>query len=204
MKKKHLILVAALVPIIMIPFTGLTWVIFSIYCFLVYFRKSSDIYAAIALNPRLKFFLFSLLFGMITEVFAVVDNLPKPPDERILLNPDPMIDLYLALGYYSAFALVWTIAYHRFNFTHLSIFLIAGSFGLVFEQTGGILFSLNPFIYLYVFLVYGSFQASAAALADRGRRKLEAWKTIVIGIGAELSSFLLAAFFLFLLSLPLQ
>ncbi len=203
MKRKNLILVAALIPIIMIPFTGLTWVIFSIYCFLVYFRKFSQWYSKIPMDSRVKFFLFSLLFGMITEVFAVVDNLPKPPWERILLNSDPVIDLYLALGYYSAFALIWSIAYHRFNFNHLSVFLIAGSFGLVFEQTGGILFSFNPFIYLYVFLVYGSFQASAPALADAGR-KMGVWKTVLIGIGVELASFFLASLFIFLLSIPLQ
>ena len=74
-----MILVAALIPIIMIPFTGLTWVIFSIYCFMVYFRKFSERYNDIPLNPRLKFLLFSFLFGMITEMFAIVDNLPKPP-----------------------------------------------------------------------------------------------------------------------------
>ncbi len=204
MKRKNLILIAALIPIVMIPFTGLTWVILSIYCFIVYFRKSSEWYSKIPMDSRVKFFLFSLLFGMITEVFAVVDNLPKPPGERILLNPDPVIDLYLALGYYSAFSLIWTLAYHRFDFNHFSVFIIGGSFGLVFEQTGGILFSLNPFIYLYVFLVYGSFQASAAALADIKRRKMPAWKTILIGIGVELASFFLAALFLFLLSIPLQ
>ena len=204
MKKKHIILVVALIPMVMIPFTGLTWVIFSIYCFIVYFRKFSEKYNDIPLNPRVKFFLFLLLFGMITEVFAIVDNLPKPPGERILFNPNPMIDLYLALGYYSAFALMWSLTYYRFNFTHFSIFLIAGSFGLVFEQTGGILFSLNPFIYLYVFLVYGSFQASTAALANTERREIVGWKAILIGIGIELSSFVLAALLLFLLSIPLH
>ncbi len=152
MKSKNVILIAALIPIIMIPFTRLTWFIFSIYCFLVYFRKSSEWYSKIPMDSRLKFFLFSLLFGMITEVFAVVDNLPKPPGKRILFNSDPMVDLYLALGCYSAFALILTLACYRFDFNHLSVFIIGGSFGLVFEQTGGILFSLNPFIYLYVLL----------------------------------------------------
>ncbi len=122
MNKRIFIFIAALVPIVMVPFTGFTWIIFSLYCFAVYFKKLPELFMKIPLSPRLKFFVFFFIFGMLTEVFAIVDNLPKPPADRILFSANPWLDLYFAVGYYSAFALVWSVAYFRFKFSHLDIF----------------------------------------------------------------------------------
>ncbi|WP_054840003.1 hypothetical protein [Thermococcus sp. JCM 11816] len=44
----------------------------------------------------------------LVEVLAIIDNLKlSPPEERILLNPDPLTDLYLAFAYYFPFVLYW-------------------------------------------------------------------------------------------------
>jgi len=204
MMRKHLWIIAAIVPIILIPFTGFTWLIFSIFSFILYSKKLQLLYSRISIEPMLKFFIFSLLFGLITETLAIIDNMPLLPERRILFNPDPSTDIYLATGYYSAFALVWSIAYFRFKFTYKSIFLIAGLFGLVFEQMGKILLSLNPFAYLYVFLVYGSFQACTAALDHRTVKHVKVWKITLVGIGVELISFFLAALLLHLLAILLN
>ena len=200
---KHLWIIAAIIPLLLIPFTGFTWLIFSIFIFILYSKKLQLWYSRIPLNPALKFFIFSLIFGLITEALAIIDNVPLPPERRILFNPNPATDIYLATGYYSAFALVWSIAYFRFEFTYKSIFFIAGAFGLFFEQMGKILFSFNPFAYLYVFIVYGSFQACAAALDHRTAEHVNVWKITLVGIGVELSSFLLAALLFHILALPL-
>ncbi len=207
--RRKLTLILALIPIFMIPITGLTWVIFSIFLFLIFFKDRLGWYERIKFSPPLKFFIFFMLFGLITEMFAVVDNLPKPPSERILLHHDPWIDMYLAIGYYAGFAISWTFFITRFNFSYPHVFLIGGFFGLIFEQTGGILFSLNLFIYLYVFLVYGSFQASAAVLAESElrrmkRKEIKKWTMALLGALIEIISFFLAWLFLFLLKIPVN
>jgi hypothetical protein len=40
---------------------------------------------------------FGLLFGLPTEVFAILNNRHLPPEERILLSPNPMLDLAYVL-----------------------------------------------------------------------------------------------------------
>ncbi len=205
--KKWVCLILAIIPIVLIPLMGLTWLIFSVFCFLIYFKpKLKKWYQKIHLSSGFKFILFFLLFGYITEISAVVDNLPKPPEQRALLNPNPLIDLYLAFGYYLAFALVWYLFTRRFNFTYRDAFLIAGSFGILFEQSGKILLSFNPFAWLYVFLVYGSFQASALVISenDIAIKKISPWKKVILGIALEVSAFLLAGAFLWLLQLPIK
>ncbi len=189
---------------------GFTWLIFSIYCLLVYFStRAQRWYENISIASYLKFLAFFLFFGILTELFAIIDNMPLPPEDRILFNADPFIDLYLALGFYLAFAIVWYVVYSRINFTHGEVFVIAGTLGILFEQTGKLLLSLNIPGWIYVFLVYGSFQASAIILAEKemnslSRKELSIPKKIIVGVVAEFSAFILAAVFLWLLKLPLK
>ena len=160
--RREFLLVLALIPVILIPILGFTWLIFSIYLLASCCgNRLRDMVRRTQVNSHILFFILALLSGFAVEILAIIDNLPKPPEERILLNPDPIIDMYLATAYYSAFAIAWDLALHRVNFTHREVFIIAGSFGIIFEQTGAILLSMNPFIWLYVFLVYGSYQALA-------------------------------------------
>ena len=44
---------------------------------------------------------FGVFFGLLTEVFAIINNRSLPPEKRILLSPDPMLDLIYGLFYYS-------------------------------------------------------------------------------------------------------
>ena len=41
---------------------------------------------------RVSFIGFGLFFGMLTEVFAIVNNRHLPPEQRILLSPNPVLD----------------------------------------------------------------------------------------------------------------
>jgi len=200
-------IILASIPLALTPFTGFTWWIFSIFSLLVYFRpKIENWYEKIALPSWEKFILFFLLFGYLTEIFAIVDNLPKLPPERALFSPYPLMDLYLAFGYYLAFAIIWYIILKNFKFRYWEIFIIAGSFGILFEQSGKILLSLNLFAWLYVFLVYGSFQASVSVMAENalGKKKISIAKKVIIGIIAEVSAYMLAVAFLWLLKLPIK
>lgn|GEM_PF-1538582 len=40
-----------------------------------------------------------LFFGLLTEIFAIVNNLHLPPVQRILLSPVPVLDLVWCHGY---------------------------------------------------------------------------------------------------------
>ncbi|ADD09107.1 hypothetical protein [Candidatus Aciduliprofundum boonei] len=200
-------LILASIPLILTPFTGFTWWNFSIFSLLIFFRsKIERWYEGIALPSWAKFILFFIIFGYITEIFAIIDNMPKPPTERALFSPYPLTDLYLAFGYYLAFAIVWYIILRTFKFKYWEVFIIGGSFGILFEQSGKILLSFNFLAWLYVFLVYGSFQASVPAIAENnlGKRDISTYKKIIIGIIAEILAFILAVALLWILELPIK
>lgn len=40
---------------------------------------------------------FGVFFGLLTEVLAIINNRSLPPEKRILLSPDPMLDLIYGL-----------------------------------------------------------------------------------------------------------
>ncbi len=201
---KYIWLVLAAIPLILIPFLGVTWLNFSIFCLLLYYREPlSKWYHKVRVSREIKFILFFLLFGYLVEILAIVDNLPLPPAERILLHPNPIVDLYLATGYYLGFAIAWFMVGRSYKFTILEIFLLGGFFGILFEQMGKVFFSFNPFAWLYVFLVYGSFQASAPLLAREELfigKELSLWKKVLLGVITEVLAFILAGLLLWFLS----
>jgi hypothetical protein len=41
----------------------------------------------------LSFIGFGMFFGFLTEIFAIVNNRHLPPEQRILLSPNPVLDL---------------------------------------------------------------------------------------------------------------
>ncbi|NPA74719.1 MAG: hypothetical protein GXO25_01385 [Euryarchaeota archaeon] len=204
---RALYLILAVIPVLLIPVMGCTWLIFSIYALMLYLKEPlQQRYEKLPGAPTVKYFIVFLLFGLLTETFAIIDNLPRHPNQRILLNPAPFTDLYLALGYYGGFALVWSMVRKKFRFTHTEVFLIGGIFGIVFEQTGKLLLSLQIFAWPYVFLVYGSFQAIPALLAEKENKACPVNKYWKIGMGilTEFACFVSAGLFLYLLSIPLQ
>ncbi len=208
--KRYLYYIIAAIPLLLIPFMGTTWLIFSIYMLILahreWFSERMDAFLKKGGFPGL--LLIFLLSGLVLEVLAVIDNLPKPPGERILLHPDPVIDLYLALGYYGGFALAWSITLWKVKLSHKEVFLIAGAFGILFEQTGALLFTFQIFAWPYVFLVYGSYQAIPPLLASkylnsRERKEYGKLGKILVGALVEVSGFILAGLFLSLLKMPL-
>jgi hypothetical protein len=207
MMRREIYLVLGAIPLLTIPLLGYTWLIFSVYALLIYLKdRVSDAYSRWSMPSVPKYFITFLAFGMLTEILAIVDNIPRPPSERILLNPSPAVDLYLALGFYSGFALVWSIVLRFVNMTHRFVFTVAGAFGILFEQTGRLLFTFQILAWPYVFLVYGSFQAAPALMAERENRgkNVGTATRILIGAGTELGCFVAAALLLWIFSIPIQ
>lgn len=112
-----------------------------------------------------KYIVLGTFFGLVTEGLAIVDNWDSPPEEKILFHPDPGVDLLLGLGFYFWIAVVWAVLIKKYTFTWKSVFVIGGIWGIVAEQDMAVLLSpftygvLGFFMYVYVFLVYGSFMA---------------------------------------------
>lgn len=108
-----------------------------------------------------KSFIFYLIIGtivgLITELFAILNNLSKPPEERILFHPDPAINIVLAIFYYFPIFFFAAIILHKYKMTEINVFLIGGIYGICTEQMFQILLSFNLILWFYVFLVYGSF-----------------------------------------------
>src|SRR5208283_5866426 len=50
---------------------------------------------------------FGLLFGLLTETFAIVNNRHLPPEQRILLSPVPILDLVYGIFFYLMLIVTW-------------------------------------------------------------------------------------------------
>lgn len=81
-------------------------------------------------------------FGLLIEVFAILDNLQKPVAERILLSPDPLTDLFFGLFYYSFVVVTWYLLIRKISFSKADVFLLTGALGIATEQAGNIFWGI--------------------------------------------------------------
>lgn len=139
-----------------------------------------------------------IVFGLLTECFAILDNLKRLPQDRILIDANPFRDLCFGFFYYGLFIVVWYYLLRRSRFSVWQVFLISGLFGILTEQfnpaAGGptILLSaiFNPLfgipVAILIACVYGIFPASAYLLTEnrfgmeRGRAT---WRAAGIALG---------------------
>ncbi|NJE04783.1 hypothetical protein E3E36_01165 [Thermococcus sp. M36] len=144
-----------------------------------------------------KYLAVGMASAYLVEILAVIDNLKRPPAERILLHPDPLTDLYLAFAYYLPFVLYWGLAVRRYDYRWWEVFLIGGATGILMEQMGAVFLSFNPLAWLYVLLVYGSYKAVPVLVAEdclnkMGRANIGKWKKLVLGLLIEFLAFVSA------------
>ncbi|SFM92535.1 hypothetical protein [Methanolobus profundi] len=122
---------------------------------------------------RTSFIGAGVLFGLLTEVFAIIDNLPKPAEQRILLSPDPVNDIIFGFAYYLFVISAWYLVLRRFKYTGRDVFLITGIYGIFAEETGQVflrIFTETVFGLLYaiiVMFVYGIFPMLAHMLNEK-------------------------------------
>ncbi len=118
----------------------------------------------------LAYFVAGVGLGLITEVFAILGNLQRPPGERILLHPDPPVDLLFGVVYYGLFIAVWYGLLGRWRFSAREVFALSGLFGLATEQAGAIMIGAvtAPLtgipMALIIACIYGIFPGSAYLL----------------------------------------
>ena len=124
-----------------------------------------------------------VFFGLLTEVFAIVNNRSLPPEQRILLSPDPMLDLIYGLFYYSLLIATWYVLIRGFTYSKKEVFLLTGIYGIFTEEMGQVfvrIFTVPVTGLLYAIIVsfvYGIFPMLAYMVSEE---KLGAKKSNVI------------------------
>jgi hypothetical protein len=126
---------------------------------------------------------FGVFFGLLTEVFAIVNNRSLPPEKRILLSPDPMLDLIYGVFYYSLLIATWYILVKVFTYSKIEVFVITGTYGILTEEVGQVflrIFTVPVVGLLYAIIVsfvYGIFPMLAYMVSEE---KLGAKKANVV------------------------
>jgi hypothetical protein len=156
--------------------------------------KLTQLFNKIPSNYR--FIIAGILFGLLTEIFAIFENISKPAEEQFMLSTVPMLDLIYGFVYYLFVILAWYIIVRKINFSKKEIFFITGFYGVLVEQTGGVflgIFTIPGIGLLYAFIVmfvYGLFPMLAYMITkksfDQQRKPSNIWH------------YLLAAFMLFI------
>ncbi|WP_157727212.1 hypothetical protein [Thermococcus profundus] len=181
----------------MVPWLGTTWLIFTVLGTVHKFRERIwALYERHGGNFK-TYLLVGMVSAYLVEVLAVIDNLTLPPEERILLNPDPLADLYLAFAYYLPFVLYWGLAVREYDYSWKDVFWIGGATRILMEQTGAVFLSFNPVAWLYVLLVYGSYKAipvlaAGDCLRKRRRKQIGTGKKLALGALIEALAFVSA------------
>ncbi len=158
-----------LVLLVLLGLQGPMLLLFPMWIFTWLFRQALS--RPLARLPQAGGFLLAgIAYGMLTEIFAILTNLNLPPEQRILLDPNPRNDLVLGLLYYTSLILAWYLLLRRQAYSPREIFFLTGLYGIVVEESGGVLFRLftqpltgAPYA-LLVMLVYGLFPMLALQL----------------------------------------
>lgn len=104
----------------------------------VFFQQSLRNATSI-LPANLAFIGLGLLFGLVTEVLAILDNWHRADSEKILLHPRPEVDLFFGVFSYGLTMLAWLPLVTRFRFTLREVFSVTAIYGICTEQGGQIL-----------------------------------------------------------------
>jgi hypothetical protein len=147
-----------------------------------------------------------LFFGLLTEIFAILNNLHLPPERRILLSPNPALDLIYGVFYYLMLIVTWYGLIKAFTYSRTEVFVITGIYGIMTEEVGQVflrIFQVPVLGLLYaliVSLVYGIFPMLAYMASEEKLTRAKRGNVVVRFLAAALALFLeWAAYGLFVL-----
>lgn len=118
------------------------------------------------------FIIAGVVYGLVIEVFAIVDNLDRPESQRVLLDADPFKDLIFGIFYYFFVIVSWYLLLRKIRFTKTEIFLITGIYGIFVEETGQVILRIfeQPLMgglyAIIVMFVYGLFPMLALTITE--------------------------------------
>ncbi len=124
-------------------------------------------------SARVVFIGVGISMGLLTEMFAIISNSALPNDKKILLHPDPCIDLLIGCFYYSFVIVTWYFLLQRYSFTKKTVFILSGMLGVLTEQSGAVFLGIftNPLLgvpmALIIACVYAFFPTVAYVLSEQ-------------------------------------
>lgn len=130
--------------------------------------------ALAVLPPRVAFVGSGLVFGLATEVFAILGNWDRSDQDKILMHARPGTDLFFGVFSYGLVMLAWLPLVERLHFSLREVFVITAAYGIYAEQGGQILALavLSPWLGIplaaIVGAVYATFPTLAYLVSGRG------------------------------------
>ncbi len=161
-----------LVLIVLLDIGGPMLLIFPLWIFTYLFREQLENILS-KLPGSTGFVVAGITYGVLIEIFAIVNNLDRPVNERVLLDGDPKNDLILGVLYYAFVIVSWYLLLRKVRFSEREVFLITGIYGIIVEESGQVVLRmleqpvLGTLYAVLVMFVYGLFPMLALMVAGR-------------------------------------
>lgn len=137
------------------PFPPLTmWSLFMLAWF-VRRRFATPIPRAVAAHPYVSFAMCVFVGGLVLEVLAWVGSWLSAEEHPALFHPQLIPDLAIGSSVYLAWAVAWALVARFWRLSIVEVVVVHAVYGVVFEQSGAILLSFNPLLWLFVAATYG-------------------------------------------------
>ncbi len=157
-----LLIIAGLLPIIRLSQDGVSSIlIFSIFVLVFLWTGLQRVSAKLPIPLTMQFIGLGIIVGGITQIFVQMEGFEKS------FSPNPVSHFIQALTIYFWVIVAWYFMLKKYNFSTWDIYWVTGIWGVVFEAV--LLYgALNPLIWLFIFVVYGSF-ATIPFLLTQGK-----------------------------------
>ncbi len=162
---QNLLYITGIIPLLMLfgNKPDITLLIYLFFLLVFFFRiRLAKALRFITLPKRVIFLILISISGLLFEILAWTSNFLQQNQNPALLHPQLIPDLLLAIGFYASWAVGWVIATKKFTYSVKEVFILQGIYGIVLEQSGEILisgltnFPFGIYLWIYVFIVYGS------------------------------------------------
>ncbi|MFA5990889.1 MAG: hypothetical protein WC794_01415 [Candidatus Doudnabacteria bacterium] len=157
-----LLIIAGLLPIIRLSQDGVSSIlIFSIFVLVFLWTGLQRVSAKLPIPLAMQFIGLGIIVGGITQIFVQLEGFEKS------FSADPIAHFIQALTIYFWVIMAWYFMLKKYDFSTWDIYWVTGIWGVVFEAI--LLYgALNPLIWLFIFVVYGSF-ATIPFLLTQGK-----------------------------------
>jgi hypothetical protein len=167
--KRTLLFIAGIVLTIFFAITFPMALIFPLWIFVALYRAPLKSMFA---GREGKFLLAGMVFGLLIEVFAILDNIGEPVSVRevTLFHPQALPDMMVAFFYYLSLIGVWYLFLRKVALPPVAVMIIGGLFGVIVEQQGAMLRAIaehglvGVLMATFVFFVHGLYPMLAYQL----------------------------------------
>ncbi len=167
--KRTLLFIAGVLLTILFAITFPMALIFPLWIFVSLYREPLQ---RLFRGGERRFLLAGMVFGLVIEVFAILDNIGEPVSVRevTLFHPQALPDLMVAFFYYLSMVVVWYFLLRKVALTPAAVMIIGGLFGVIVEQQGAMLRAIveqgvvGVLMATFVFFVHGLYPMLAYQL----------------------------------------